>query len=207
MPLADSALRIKRGHSELEILLRFRCTFESLSSFKLLSNEDAELFSNELLEVRLIGSRMTPGQSWNKWDSNFQPEPIRIVVDFLMNHSLGLLIELNILNNDGNIHDLFFDGLLIMFSNILVPNVNDLSNDLVLSLDLPNSESYALINGIAVLDPLQAEECASDGFIHIFRQNDTIVEIRTEGEISASRITFLIEQILRDKKPKPVINS
>lgn len=148
---SDGHVRLKRGLSEVEISIQFKETAETL------------------LALNLIGKESNQDGSPVESSSIALPAAIGSMINrFLFEYKMGLRIDFEVINDDGNTYDLFFLGLNMLFQSISIPLLSDLQTSKIATLSIPVSKTFALIGGCVVKDPTKIEEKASHGVIHIF---------------------------------------
>jgi exosome complex component RRP43 len=95
----------------------------------------------------------------------------------LKKFSIGLNINMEVLNDDGNILNLFIKGLNKIFENIEIPNINNLEESLFVSFDMPEMSTFGIFENLFVRDPLKLEEESCDSLLTIFHKQNEICSI------------------------------
>lgn len=155
----DNSVHMRRGATEVEVSLRFEENDIFLRDLNLLTDEE---FS--------AGSARGPCVK-----CNIEP-PFDIAVllgNFFDRFKMSINIEVRVIRDDGSVFTLLFDALGAVFSRISVPvfsNMQEYTED-VFTLRLPTCDTFALINGKAVLDPTLLEETACDGIFHVLKSD------------------------------------
>lgn len=165
--LADSAVQVSRGYSQVCLSVSFRSSYRTLAALNLTLGKE-HVSSDEFKTLKCALSDTNPS--------------FKIIEDFLNSFNIGCYIEVYIIRNDGNIFDMIFDGLKHIFSSIAVPNVCNLSENIQSGVDLPACTSYAMFGPKMVLDPTRLEEQSSDGIVRIFDTNG-VKCVLAEGSI------------------------
>ncbi|CAD26114.1 hypothetical protein [Encephalitozoon cuniculi GB-M1] len=172
---SDGSIKIRRGESEVEVSIQFKETMETLMTQNIsgewLDTNESSMESIEFSKIAIpnIVSSM--------------------ILELLASYKIGIRIELNILSNDGNVYDLFFIGLSILFKNLDMPVIDDLRRSERRKIDIPTSKTVALFNsGRFVVDPIMIEEKASCGLMHVFvNSNGALMGCLFEGNCSAEQ--------------------
>lgn len=151
---SDGHIRLKRGLTELEVFMQFKETSETLSALSLIDKE------HELDEPAIESSFPLPNTVKN------------MILEFLSPYKLGMRIDFSVVNDDGNVYDLFFLGLSAIFRNIEVPVLENLQNVDKTTLDLPISRTFALFGKTLIIDPTKIEEEASHGLMRILSTSE-----------------------------------
>ncbi|KAI5148158.1 hypothetical protein ENBRE01_0146 [Enteropsectra breve] len=198
LPLADRGLRLSLGNATAEISVVFRSNDSTLDALNI-RDENRPTFESRRITVNALGANGGRIEHiFNMFEKNrYFGAFLENIDDLLIKYKIGLYININVIQNDGNLTDIVFNGLKMIFSDIDVPNVKNIScssgthaiadalldsNDFEpVQLSLPMAKSYAVIRDKTILDPSQVEEDASDCLIHTFEQNNARVFIAVEG--------------------------
>lgn len=164
---ADNSITIKRGNSEIIINLSFKSSLSTLCTLKLIEETSLNLFGNDSFRIAMNSDEfndfVTLKSSFN------EPNPcFRKIENWLKSYSLGCLIELIVIKSDGNIFNMFFEGLRVIFQSLSVPDIRNLSKEIQSSLILPSSMTFGILNEFYFLDPSWIEERAASGIMHVF---------------------------------------
>lgn len=191
-PQSDKAIKIIRGFSEVELKIGFKASCSTLQRIGALDEiaENVELISNKHKNEQIIeGSKIhnielifeeykTIQSKFTQLNSVFER-----IENLLNEYEIGILIEVVVLKNDGNIFDMVFAGLNYIFNNLEIPDIKDLNNSLIVNVNLPISETFAIFSDFIISDPILIEEASADGVIHIFKENNTIINICSDSPI------------------------
>lgn len=191
----DRAIIAKCGASEIEISVLFGATVDTKQAP---SKDGTQLFviNEKPIEIKFIGSSaLNSAQSINFINKSLASSIFKDLETQLKQYCLTALIEVIVINNDGNIFDLFFKALNILFSNINIPNVHDLSNDILISLLLPVSRSISLIDDKMVVDPNLLEEEAAKGIVRAFYKGDECIGVFSEGCIKYNELSRIVNEL------------
>ncbi|KAM0681808.1 hypothetical protein GINT2_000325 [Glugoides intestinalis] len=153
--LADKAIRIIRGHSEMSLSISFRSSFETLYELNIVSENRESLLSKDDFKT-LKSSISHPNPCFN------------VIESFLNTFKIGCVIEAEIIKDDGSLLEMFFTGLKHIFSSLLIPDIHNLSMSIKAGVELPTCTSFAFIKSKSVTDPTLIEEKSSDCLIYIF---------------------------------------
>lgn len=184
---ADASICLKRGNSEIILNFSFKASIETLKTLDLIphlhiSNSylSCSLYTNNALNI-FASSETFKDFSTLKCTFN-EPNPcFNKIEEWLNSYNLGLQIELVIVTADGNIFDMFFNGLKYILESVNVPNIKNLSSDIPSFLSIPTSTSFACLNNTFFRDPTLIEEQSSDGIIHLYFESDKKISIYCEG--------------------------
>lgn len=147
---SDGHIRLRRGLSEVDVSIQFKETSETL------------------VALGLIEETSGPGEDVVETPVALPATVGNMISGFLSEHKVGVRIGFDVINDDGNVYDLFFAGLKALFLDVEMPVVEDLGRVKRSGLDIPVSRTFAVVDGSFVSDPTKIEEEASDGLVHVF---------------------------------------
>lgn len=102
---------------------------------------------------------------------------INSLTNTLQLHKVGMNIDLEIVNDDGNILYMLVTGLKHMLKSINVPDIGNLEQEKTISFDLPDIFTFAVFknekNEVFVVDPNKIEEESCDLILSIFCKNNS----------------------------------
>lgn len=140
-PQADGSLRITRGHTKVKVSFQFK------------ESEDG------LLELKLIKEKEGLG------DLEVSVIPLSIkrqVEDWLKKFKVGLRVDFEIENDDGNIYETFILGLRELLKEVEIPDILDLDRTVKSGLLIQEMRVVCLFGSVVVVDPLKVEEASCD---------------------------------------------
>lgn len=190
-PKSDRSLYLKQGFTEIEINIAFKSTPETLEHLNYSKSAYKTIDVNDSIVELYIKSR--DGSDLFIKNINDKNPVFESLKELFSSFKLGIIVELIVINNDGNIFDLFFRGLNEIFSEILIPNVDNLNKDFPIKHNLPISKTYAIVNNTILYDPTLLEELSSNAIIHIFLLEDTKYTIVDGKPIKYENITNILE--------------
>lgn len=154
LPRADGYVKLERGRTLVELSVQFKETEATLKEL----NVNPDLFPEaiEVLESNIAIPRVLES----------------ILHEFLEDSKIGMKLEMNVIHDDGNVYDLLFHGLSIIFTDIDVPDIYDLKNTRKAKINIPFSITYAIYGDSFILDPTLLEEKSADGLLHLYRNSD-----------------------------------
>lgn len=171
---SDGSVSIRRGMSEVEVSIQFKECIDGLVALKLVSEEfisDEAAIESSVALPRFVHS---------------------LISESLKPYKVGVRINLNVINDDGNVYDLFFLGLRLLFESVEMPFLEDLHKTAVSKINIPTSASFALIGNAYVKDPTKIEESASHGLIRLFvGDNREMLGIFSEGVCNIERSALI----------------
>lgn len=202
LPMADRAIKCVLGNTAVIVSILFKTTPATVQALngsltaaeEALDGRDVQFrFPEQQWATRLstlsflnnLGDRSSAETSATSGD-NCQESKYLIfkqIEQFLAEYSIGVTIEVHMLEDDGNLFDIFFRAMTVLFSDIRIPNVKNLSDELIAGIDLPISETYTVLENSLIRDPTLKEERATDGLVHILRKEGHIVSLLVEGHV------------------------
>lgn len=162
-PQADLSIRISKGNTTIEIIIKYKENEETLKELNLAENSIKKDIEGNI-----------------HYKGNFFFKITTYIEELLKQFKLGFVMEMNVLCDDGNIHGAFFDGLGILFSRFCVPDIHDLSKETVVCKLLPACKTFAVFEEIVVVDPNLKEELSADSIVNIFHYNNNMVGFKVE---------------------------
>lgn len=200
LPFVDKSLTIKRGRTEAIINLTFKSSLETIKSVapdiinypteareKFISifdkYENFSIFANEqsyddLKELKKELSAANP--------------IIEKIYGFLNAYKIGCSIECLLIKNDGNCCGVFYEGLRLIFESISVPDINDLTRDILTGIKLPICNTFAILDKICVADPTLIEEISLNCNLYVF-DLDGSRSYLLDGEVSFSHLNQILD--------------
>lgn len=175
--LCDRSVKITRGYSQLSLSFTFNTSFEA--PCKLLLTEEYDKAKDESEEPNFLKT------CYNKPNPCFEK-----INSFLKNYEICLLVESYVIRDDGNIMEMFFDGLRHVFSSIHVPDLHNLHKPIEAKLELPKCTSYAIFGSKIVTDPTLIEETSADGTLHVFDDEKSCILFT--GSISVDNLSNIL---------------
>ncbi len=88
--------------------------------------------------------------------------PHREIEEWLKEFKVGIRVDLEVENDDGNILGTFISGLRELLKEVEVPDILDLSRTIRSGVNLPEMRVVCLVGGVVVEDPLRVEEACCD---------------------------------------------
>lgn len=196
---ADASVHARLGATEAEISVLFRSTAAALLEMRLVADEREAPADAQLIEIKLANGAAPIGAM-----PDSDSPALRKLRALLSEARLGLLIEVRVLNDDGNVYDLLFMGLHAIFSDISVPNIRDLATDLRAAISLPVPRSFALVGDAVLADPTLLEEAAADGLVRVFAEDGRALCTVVEGSVQSDRLAELLSMPFADwPLPRP----
>lgn len=189
-PRADRSIKVKRGNSEIDLNVLFRSSGETLIHLNLMKNGDDRSFMDRFFCHSNAIEPLVPSQQ--RSFENLQTLQTKIshpnptfarLESFLKHFKVGVLIEITVIRDDGNVFDMTFDGIRYVFSDIIVPDATNLFRERKAGVDLPWSTSFAIFQDSFVADPVLLEESSACGIVHIFREADQSISVFTERPV------------------------
>ncbi|CAF0850064.1 unnamed protein product [Brachionus calyciflorus] len=178
-PRSDKSIYLKQGYTEMNIDIVFKSTGETLESL----NYTREAYRTTVFDESHLDVHIKDIHGSDVSLPYITEEKLCLdgIKNLLSSYKIGATIEVNLINNDGNVFDVFFKGLNILFSSLMIPNIKNLKEDIEISYSTPMTRAYAIINDTIIYDPTLLEEVASNAILHVITSNaaiHTIVEGR-----------------------------
>lgn len=209
LPQTDRSLNCRLGHTEIEISVVFKSTAQTYQELHLLPDASIPAGMSRPIEFKLTGNVLSRSSEmicslfnmlclFSTSDTESTSEDWRNNPVFgelwgiLDSFKVGLLIEVKIINDDGNVFDLVFRGLHKAFSEIKMPNIRDLTSCQTAGFNLPVSKTVAVVRDVVVVDPTLIEEASADGLVHIFFSDNQVLRILTNGSIGYGEVRKVI---------------
>lgn len=132
-------------------------------------------------------------------NSNFiLPDILKRCLMFtLQQYKLSMNINLEIINDDGNIIFMCVKGLEIMLKNIKIPDTANLEQDIVVTFDMPTAYNFAIFHDskteIFLADPNKIEEESCDAILCFFCKKNAYSLITYKSNYISK---FVLEKIL-----------
>lgn len=183
-PLSDGAVKITRGQSELIVSVVIKGRDEvvpgsagstgsaSSKGGRAPSSTSPDTISLSMHDLRLDSTFFTTFTS----KAIFSCPPWMVIHNFLIPYGVGCLIDMTIVNDDGNLFDMLFDAVKEIFQSVQVPVLTDLSRTVTDGVAVPWCRSYAVIGGVVVADPTGVEEAAAEGTVRLFEGGQLVGE-------------------------------
>ncbi|KAI5170353.1 exosome complex component RRP42 [Pancytospora epiphaga] len=187
LPVTDGSLYLQAGHTSLTLSVMFTTTL-------------TKLLDVSPIEFKFVGISVSSSASINSFLARDWAVPANSIFgklySLLDSLSLTALIEIEVLQDDGNVFDLVFTGLSSLFSTISFPNIVDLANPIPASLVLPTSRTFVVYNNELISDPTFLEERTLEVQIHAFYESDgRLLTVFLEGPIDTGFLKDLLCKI------------
>ncbi|EJW01777.1 hypothetical protein EDEG_00368 [Edhazardia aedis USNM 41457] len=157
---ADGSIKVSKCESVIEVSMKFKENSRIINSC--LQNEITE---NKDSPIELIGDI----KSFKDYGlANF----------ITKNKIFSMVIETTVINDDGNIYDLFYFGLNKILLNIKIDT--EFCKNVYSRYVLPISYTYAVFGNHYIVDPDFIEENSCDSLVHILKSSEEIVGIIVE---------------------------
>lgn len=190
VPRADRSIKITRGLSEIDLNISFKSSRKTLAHLKLMEDGiDGGFMDRFFYRSEAIGTFVRDQHQSSEDFQTLQtklkcPNPVFTrMEDFLDQLKIGVLMEVVVIRDDGNVFDMIFDGIRYAFSDIIVPDINSLSKEKRTGVSLPWSTSFAVFEDLFVADPVLLEEHSACGIVHVFKDADQKISVFTEFPI------------------------
>ncbi|KAF9761751.1 hypothetical protein NGRA_2409 [Nosema granulosis] len=177
-PQADGSVFVSRGHTKLSVSYQFKESADSLLELKLIKNK--EDFKEKILDLEKI------------------PETLRRQIEnWLTQFKVGLRVDCEIVNDDGNVYETFVFGLRHLLRKVSVPILGDLEKTIESGIVLPEIKTICLFGNVCVVDPLKIEEESCDSSVIAVVENGKIRNMWTNkcGAIDLLLIRRLISNL------------
>ncbi len=198
----DGSTEVRLGNTRTQMSVYFKSTNETVKQLVGdylieqcgLLNCNLEI-NNEVLEFKFIHNNNTSKFFiyLENMINNTKNDIFNMLREEISKCGLGIVIEFNVISDDGNLWDAFFMNLEAIFSNIKIPNIKNLNSLTEKRIQMPQSISYGIFNHnqIFLKDPSLLEEYACDGIIHIVGNK----LIFTEGQLDFNVVTDFLNSL------------
>lgn len=178
-PQADLSISITRCNTQIELMIKYIV--------------DEETFKELIPDTNSIAVDMN-GKVHTNTNSIFDINSF--VKDIVSRYKLGFIMEINVVNNDGNVNGTIFEGVRRMFSKFYVPDVNNLDFEFEVCENLPMCKTFAIFEDVAIVDPNLKEEESADSMVYVYYSGSKLINFKVEN--SKKLDPFVLSTILSE---------
>lgn len=150
----DGCLLITKGHTKVKVDIQFMEISEGLIELKLIDQKIEKVVGDSLCVDKIPLSLKKLLENW------------------LSFYKIGLRIDLEIVNDDGNVYEAFIYGLREILKEIEVPDILNLEKVIKTGIELPKMKVMGFYKKVKIVDPLLLEEEACDYLITFIENNN-----------------------------------